>query len=122
MNLCSMIHMFIVYIYVSGLQKIKKWLGTYSHFDRGPKGQYYFCRGEHQILQLIYDSRSHFMIPAATFMVSRSHFGQVARNPVPRFPDFLKACFQHSILCTNSICTLYMIIVWLCKFKLNKLE
>ena len=65
------IHDFICIIYISGLLKIKKWLGSYSHFDQGPKGQYYFCRGEHQILQLIYDSRSHLMILAATLWFSQ---------------------------------------------------
>ena len=76
---------------------MKKWLAACSHFDshfdRGPKAATTpaeFWASFYQILQPIYDSRSHFMILAATFIVSRSHFGQVAGIPDARMPHFLK--------------------------------
>ena len=46
-NFCSR-YTYTYYIYIckyiyQGFLKIKKWLGTYSHFDQGPNGWYYFA-------------------------------------------------------------------------------
>ena len=72
--------------------KIRKWLASWQPLYDSRRHFY----GDFGQVAGIPDARtpgwhpgSHFMILAATFMVSRSHFGQVADSPAARLPDFL---------------------------------